>query len=784
MARNLTDYLPQESAVIIQMENPDLFFSNLRNNEFVKQNNENSLVRDLKKRLSVLEYFPHQNEALLVLSPEGIKDFHFTFITRGKLTPRLDSVINKKVVTKTQGDLEIKEYDLENKKGYATQIDSISILSSSVKLIEELTSGKKIVDADLQTAFKAASRKKASVIINHKRSSSFLGALFPDGFSHFSNWSVLDTDISQTAIALNGISIATDSIPHMLNAFKDTGLAKNNLAQITPVNAREFTSVTFTEFEKFLANLTFLRDQPSDLFSEEIDMLKSASEVGVIDLTEGVVFAIQTPDPESARNSLNIGLEPTEDYRGFTIFDYPNHNSFQELLQPLLNPKELHYFTFLDTYILFASTSESLKTVISAVQNEAVLSNTEAYISASENLSSDASILVVRNNRSESKKEDDHLDFTNFPITALQFIYQDNFAHVHAILTKSTDLNTSSTPAQSTKIELGSNLVTTPVFFKNHRTNGLDIVVQDLQNMLYLISPEGRIYWKKQLDSRILGEVEAVDILRNGRYQLAFVTQNELHIIDRDGNPVKPFPLKFRDDITQPLAVFDYDNKKDYRFLIVQDKDLFMYDRKGRNVKGFNFSGTASTITQTPKHIRIGRKDYIVIPETSGNLNILNRTGEVRVAVKENLDLTRNKWYEYKGDFVSSNNSGQLIKINVSGKIDREDWGLAENHRITATERTLVSLSENELKIKENAVTLDFGLYTEPQIFVVNNKIYVSVTDLQAQKVYLFDSNAKLLDGFPVYGTSAIDLANADKDPALELVVQGGDNEVLIYEVR
>ncbi len=181
------------------------------------------------------------------------------------------------------------------------------------------------------------------------------------------------------------------------------------------------------------------------------------------------------------------------------------------------------------------------------------------------------------------------MNFTNFPITAVQFIYQDNFAHVHSVLLKNEALKSPEAIAQTASVNLAAALVGRPVFFKNHRTNGLDIAVHDVQNTLYLISPEGKIYWKKDMNSRILGEIETVDILRNGRYQLAFATQNALHVIDRDGNPVKPFPLKFKDDITQPLAVFDYDNKRDYRSLVVQGNEIFMYDRKGNSVKGFFF---------------------------------------------------------------------------------------------------------------------------------------------------------------------------------------------------
>ncbi len=784
-ASALTDFLPKEPAVILQMQNPDLFFSNLQNNDFLKLNSNHFFYKDMKQRLAILKFFPHKKEALLVLSPKEEETFDFLFISKDELKPlNLDSIPNRQVETINSDDLEIRKYVLEDKTAYSARIDSISLLSNSLQLLKEASKGSHSWDADLETAFKAASPKKTSLFFNSEKAPFFLKDIFPVRFSNFSKWTVLDTDISQNDISLNGITVASDSIPRLINVFKEAGTAKNNLANITPVNSKGFTSISFKNFKKLNNNLTFLRGNKPGTFSDELSLLETASEAGIIKLSEGLVFAVHANEPESARNSLNFELKPTEEFRGIPIHEYPNSSAFQKMVQPLLNPEELHFFTFLNSYVLFAKTSEALKEVMTAVQDELVLANSEAYKSASENLSSEASLLIVRNNQANDEDTSNGLDYTNFPISAIQYIYQDNFAHLHSILTKSAALKTEKPTSRAAAIKLGAALNSPPVFFKNHRTNGMDIAVQDVQNTLYLISPEGKIHWKKEMDSRILGDVQTVDILRNGRYQLAFATKNALHIIDRDGNPVKPFPLKFRDEITQPLAVFDYDNKRDYRFLIVQGKEVLMYDRKGRSVKGFQFSKAGSNITQTPKHIRIGRKDYIVIPETSGKLNILSRTGKTRVPVKENLEFSENDWYEYDGNFVSSNTSGQIVKINERGSIKKEDLGLAENTRITATAKTLVMLSENKLTIKGNPVTLDFGFYSAPQIFYINNKIYVSVTDLQAKKVYVFDSNATLLNGFPVYGNSLIDLNNADDDPALELVVQGEEDEVLLYEVQ
>src|SRR5690606_15763596 len=137
--------------------------------------------------------------------------------------------------------------------------------------------------------------------------------------------------------------------------------------------------------------------------------------------------------------------------------------------------------------------------------------------------------------------------------------------HVHAVMERAAGKLREKGLSQMASITLDSPLLAPPVFFENHRSNGLDIAVQDVNNNLYLISPEGKIHWKRKLEGPILGKIQQVDLYRNGRKQLAFATANSVQVIDRDGNRVKPFPLEFRDKITQPLAIFDYDNDRKYR---------------------------------------------------------------------------------------------------------------------------------------------------------------------------------------------------------------------------
>lgn len=799
-SEELTAYIPDDSMVILKLHNPDLFFSNLRNNEFLRNNNSHPLLETIKNHFTLFNYFPHDDPAYLTLTYSKERNLEYTFISRGLEELNTDSLQNKKVETLTTPDRHIKKYTLESQVGFLSRKDSISVFSNSKRLLEASLSKKSAIPAskDFQKALKSASDREPNIFLNHAKIKSLLETWFPEGdlktLAHFGTWSELDAELTHKGIKLNGITTVGDSVSNSLSLFQEVGTADNLIGEITPSDARGFYSVSFEKFSKLYRNLLSFKEQEEGAVTHQQELLETASEAGLIYLPGGTVFGIRSLDPEAAKIALSAFQEETETFRDVPIFSYPHEESF-EILEPLVSTGNHSSFIYLQDFVLFSSDPELLKEIIQAHQNEQVIIAQEDYTNAFESLSTESSILLVANTPEFKKAFSKRLspDLPNaaadlnvedFPVAALQLVYQDGFAHMHAVLNKNSAPGKKSTTSQIASVNLGAPLAIQPVFFENHRTNGLDVAVQDTDNILYLISSTGRIYWKKQLEARIIGNIHSVDILRNGRYQLAFTTQNQLHVIDRTGKTVNPFPLNFKDEITQSLAVFDYDKKRDYRFVIVQGKELFMFDNRGKRVRGFTFNKAADEIIQPPKHIRIGRKDYIIIPEDSGKLNILSRTGKTRVPVKEKIDFSENAWFEHKQNFLSANSSGQIIFIDPDGKVKKESTGPSTNLLIHATENLLVRLSENALRINGKDISLDFGLYTAPEVFYINNKYYIGLTDLQAHKVYVFDSQGVLLPGFPVYGTSGIDLGDADGDAKPELTVQGEKESILLYDLQ
>ena len=218
--------------------------------------------------------------------------------------------------------------------------------------------------------------------------------------------------------------------------------------------------------------------------------------------------------------------------------------------------------------------------------------------------------------------------------------------------------------------------------------------------------------------------------------------------------------------------------------MIDKDSSLFMYDNRGKPLSGFTLKKVNAEIIASPKHIRLQSKDYILIPLDNYTLKIVSRTGKDRVKVKGKITFSDNEIFSYLNTFSTTDQGGNLIQVDTKGNKVSSPLQLTEGHQIDATTKTLVTLSENELNIKGIPVKLPYGEYTPPKIFYLNNTLYFSTTDTSSQKVYLFYSNGQAVKGFPVYGKSAVDLSNCDKDKALEMVVATEDNSILIYEIN
>ena len=335
--------------------------------------------------------------------------------------------------------------------------------------------------------------------------------------------------------------------------------------------------------------------------------------------------------------------------------------------------------------------------------------------------------------------------------------------------------------SQTASLKLDTDIAGVPKFVKNHRSGGYDIVVQDQDNNLYLISDKGKVFWKKPLDGKILGEIKQIDLLNNNRLQLFLNTANTLYVIDRNGKDVNPYPLHFKKPVSVGVALFDYENNRDYRVLVAQDDHLILFNKNLQRLQDFQAELTKTPIVLTPKHIRIKGKDYILVQEKSGRMHILNRRGKERIEMKRKYNSRQSDWFLYHDTFAHIDNLSNIVQVNQQGDILHKiisptpfQYEFSDNH--------LVAITDHVLLYDDRQVSIPYGNYTDIQLH--KSSSVITLLDQVNQKIIAYDANTlKPILGFPIYGTSKLSLSRKSKrSKVFQLVTKGQSNELIVYD--
>ncbi len=758
---SILDFTPEDAEFVLAIYDLETVKSDIRNNALlnaISSSSDYGRIRDQIQKLST------SDSILLWVERKG-DSLDFSYVTRLK-----DSLFREGV----PDSLELPQ----------KVIDSFFIGSSSRRSLASVVpnDGQRLKDL-----LKASEGNKPFSLILNGQAADGLGKPFLNDYElGFSGPTLIETTINSEEIQLTGVTYLTDSLPQLLGAFKNTQAQESRLQEIAPANSDGYLSLTYNDFQAISLSLEAFRTQPLDsTFNPEL--FQTISEIGVIHYDEGSLVAIRSIDGQATREALRDHTENQSTFRNIDLKTFNDPGLFAQVFYPFIQVNDLNLYVELGDFFVFGPTTESMENAIAAFQNGTTLGASQAFKACAERLGDASSLLlVVKNSRFRKILSDwfpaakNLVSLSDYSLSAFQFVQDMGFTHFNGIVKKHKEKTVSTGVSEMFSVTLDADIITPPQFVVNHRTKERDIVVQDVNNTLYLISNTGKILWKKKLIGNILGRIEQVDLFRNGRLQLAFATPFRVYVIDRNGNFVSRFPMKFGDRITQPLSVFDYDNNRRYRFLVTQNRELLMYDRNARFVNGFKYRSSLPIITQ-PKHFRIGNKDYIVFG-AGKQFRILNRRGATRISVSGEFEFSGNPFFLYRNTFLTTSSDGQLLQVDENGQVKSSNLKLTKDHKIFATAKTLVTLDENELGIKQNTIELDYGEYTDPRIHYINDKIYVTLTDMQSQKVYLFDSQAQPIENFPVYGNSTMDLDNADGDRNLEFVVKGESNTIVMYK--
>lgn len=212
--------------------------------------------------------------------------------------------------------------------------------------------------------------------------------------------------------------------------------------------------------------------------------------------------------------------------------------------------------------------------------------------------------------------------------------------------------------------------------FVNHITGENEIVIQDDNNLLYLVNAKGTVLWRKQLTEKIISAIYTVDIYKKNKYQLLFNTKNHLHLIDRNGNYVEQYPVKLPAEASSELSLFDYDTNKDYRLLIAcKNKSIYNYSIHGQLLDGFGTVKTDDEVVLPVQYVKVGPSDYLVALDVEGKIYTFSRRGAGRIGLRNRTISNCPAFYVDPGNSVAStylvyvdDKSGLLNKISFEDK--------------------------------------------------------------------------------------------------------------------
>jgi hypothetical protein len=350
-------------------------------------------------------------------------------------------------------------------------------------------------------------------------------------------------------------------------------------------------------------------------------------------------------------------------------------------------------------------------------------------------------------------------------------------------------------------LKLKYSVIRAPELMKNHRTNTLEVLIQDEENSIHLISATGKIKWSKKLEGPIMGKVKQIDVYSNNKWQMLFNTSSNIHLVDINGNEVKGFPIELKAPATNPVAVMDYERNKQYRVLVAcSDRKIYNYNQEGKIIEGWNCDLTEDLVVNELQHFVAENKDYILFTDVSGAIYMLDRRGGKRVELTQKVNTNLHELIQFEKGFTFTTSKLTYKDSNTICKIEFDDtktcFMLDSAH--TEFDLSIVDLDENNLydyvvnylnrveiygpdKKLSFFETFDFNI--NHQLKVVGDNLKFLLIENQ-DEIYLYSSKFTPIPNFPVLGSMHTAIGDINKDGRTNVVTISSSNELKVYSIE
>jgi hypothetical protein len=733
---------------------------------------------------------------------------------------------------RTYDGIDISTFDVDGISFTTARIQNVFLLSSSNLLVEKAVRQIKseislLSNAVFNDVYQSANRKDPmNLWVQYSHTDEYLDGRMNEVKVTWSGnialWTELDITTREKGLLMSGITSYSDSVPSLIGMLNNNPAQEIELMEYMPANTAAFVAIGFEN------HATFRREYKKYLTFYNLENNLEKAEQNK-DLTDGfygwvdnqmAVFVTESPDgnpeeqtyaviksrdsdiaAEHLRKVSDITVEET--YEGYTISQI-SANAMSVYYGELFHYLRKPYYTFIRNYVVFAQSKTALRVLINDFEFGRTLQSRAHFEELATSLNNRSNALIYFDlsksitsfDRIIGESLQDEIQNAEELLNGLGYLMiqvetKDNFAYTNAILQtveeKSADATTYWT------VQLDTTLLFGPVPVVNHMTQQKEVLAQDINNQLYLISTDGRILWKKAIDGPIQGEIHQIDGYRNDKLQYVFNTVNKVYFVDRNGDDVAAFPIDLPATATAPMAVLDYDNSRNYRLLVPCGNQLYNYDIDGVEVSGWEYKKEKGNIVAQPQLFQVGNMDFIFIRHDENRVRALNRKGQNRLTFDPEDEISSNRFYLIRGSSVQDS---RVVTTSIDGKLMSFFLGetmdvtplenLSNEHQFGYYEEHFVLADEGFFAVKGPKYTYvveDLEHPYAPKDYRFSDDLRFGVTAPTQNMFVLYDPSGSVSPGFPVRGDRPTFITDLERNGQLKIITGESEGYVHVYSL-
>ncbi len=675
------------------------------------------------------------------------KDNKIKSIVSSGITKNFNSVFNE--IESNYEGIKIYKTKIDKKNFYGIKLgESIHVSDSRINLENIIRKKNEKIDSSEEEQFIKTDRLldhnadyNLVQITTELKPDIFNSSVFTFKINELSDIEAYDV-IDHTKQIYTGIILKEEN--KFPDIFKSIQAQDNSIYQYIPEGFTKLSTLSFDDFTGFYSRFSDYFHYQALIKHTTITQFQTLYSINFFEenFNKGIILQLEDATDFLKSNPFSGA------YNGYDIYEVNKPELISELFQPVLPKFNAKFFTIIDNNILITENKAYLKQLINTIENRNTLINRTDFKEFTHFFPSGSQLTNLSQVKWNNKK---YFIYKNYKV-------DDENIYSNLLIQKLSSKTKQNAIEHLLTVTMKDAPIIKPQLIYNHKHKTYRIIFQNQDNELVYMDLSGKQLWKKKLDNKIIGKIYPVDLYRNGKIQYTFVTKNKWYIIDRYGRNVEKFPMKFRNEITQSVSVFDYDKNRIYRFGIIRGKKLELYNKDAKKLKGFEYKNKEQIVFPAV-HYRIGTKDYILVQKANGQLDILDRRGNIRIPVEEKFDNLTSSWKLYNKRFININSNNELITIDTKGKVKKVQLKSNKPIQFDAQKDLFAAVTDHRLLINNKTFDIELGNYFAPYIYKKKNgKTRVFLSREDNNKIYAFDSKGQAVSFFPITGQQILDI--------------------------